>query len=174
MRSAWRSARPRGARVAVAGATPTTSVAAVTADDARSGEESGNDMVLRFVRWEGGTGTTADAGVHGERSRGHTTIRESCARWRYPSLFQSNETFSRAICCVHVKKRREIPFTSEAPARDMRSLLQRRGEPREVVEHRRAQRLPQPLVERQLAAFGAVAVFDGAHLAHERGAVHEK
>ena len=53
-------------------------------------------------------------------------------------------------------------------------LLERRRQSREVVEDGRTQRLGQPLVERELAAVAAVAVFDRAHLAHERGAAHEE
>ena len=54
------------------------------------------------------------------------------------------------------------------------ALLQRAGQSRQVVEHRRAQRLLLPLLERQVTAQRTVFGFDIAHLPYELLAAHEQ
>lgn len=77
-------------------------------------------------------------------------------------------------CVVVCADATSIGIHSDSVAAARIVSLQRRREPREVVEHSGAQRLLLPFLERQLAAERTVIVFDAAQLLHVLLAPHEQ
>ena len=197
---------------AVAGAEPTTSVAAVTAAMPAPAMRRWNDMVLRFwsgrrvgrirapPRVCGGARDRRRSGWCGNPASLAVVITLACIVKRIPERSVAHASTFLRVCCMHGcadaardgagsvgdSARSTCAVTSRLRAAGLRAGdgARRSRHPlgycsAEVSRARLSSTVDRSgwvihSSRRELAALAAVAVLDGAHLAHERRPVHEE